>query len=631
VLAFARSSPKRPGIRDFGYPIPIVLLSYDDYRRMDADGHEYQVAHPKPYTPPTRGFWTELKLKYPTAWGLITLSKVGFNPQHTEALVQARTSCGDECYADEIVFLEQTNRRWRVVERIPNDVGSAFPHDILRYVGPKGRYPSESELLPVPSPSVPSEADARAGVYRAVLDSLYSFDGERPRTIVIADALRGDDPQLRPHRSVIDPELLQRYAFLSAIRAPLNLHLQYPIPVVILPEDSVAVLNAAVISPYTSELTKEFWSAFKNRYPGAWGMVGFRRIAFDSTRSKALVYTIHSCGEYCENADTWFLDRSGSNWRIVERIPRTSNDDLSRLRLRYLGADARLDTYRPRRVRGVISSAKTHRPIPYWSVKVLINSVSNDTASTNKVIKTDAVGHYALTSLPLAGAITMRVDCPPKSDHDAVQLDPIYFRPGTDTTVNLAVSFISCIDPPTPPPPPNILEGATATIGADEARFVFPLQNETNYVWDTPPKKPHGEAHGYDWSVSWEVPGSLDGKAAEILWLLKPWKAGGPRNGSLSQLIAGDTLWAMINCTTCDGAVFGDPEMDHTKVFATVENGQLVFIVHGADAVRHVFPVIPKSVTFRASVREIPWDYGPGYETQSIHVPVTLVPPSAKP
>jgi hypothetical protein len=363
----------------------------------------------------------------------------------------------------------------------------------------------------------------------------------------------------------------------------------------------------------------QFWPAFRGRYPGAWGLVGFTRIAFDTTRSEALVYSAHLCGETCMNGDTWFLKRSGKTWRIVERIPHLTPSDIPGEPLRYLGADTRLDTYRPRQMQGAAINARTHLAMPRLSIKVHIDAVSGSPL-TDTVINTDSKGHYSLRSLPMAGIVSMKVGCPAKSDHDAILLNSINVRPGTDTTVDLSVDFLGCVDPPTPPPPVTILEGAEAIIGTDEARFTFPLQVGTTYVWDTPAGG-RSDLTTYNWYVSWEVPDTLDGKSPQILWLIKRWKPGGPRKGSLNELIAGDTLEAMIDCVTCDGAVFGDPETDHTKLYATVENGRLVFVVKGADAVRHVFPVVPASVTFSASVRYTPeHDYGPGGSNEMLDV-----------
>ena len=178
VMSYARLTRRRPALTQFGYPIPIVFLSYADQQRMEADGRELIAQHPMPndLPKPVWGVWAELKRKYPGAWGIITFSKVGFNKPHTEALVQTHQLCGDDCRVHETLFLRQTRGRWKVVERIPEEVDPGYsPRG--RYLGPAGTTPKESEIIPVDRPGVPSEALARNDVYRAVLDSLYWVEG----------------------------------------------------------------------------------------------------------------------------------------------------------------------------------------------------------------------------------------------------------------------------------------------------------------------------------------------------------------------------------------------------------------------------------------------------------------------
>ncbi|HEY4953998.1 MAG TPA: hypothetical protein VII02_03840, partial [Gemmatimonadaceae bacterium] len=103
------------------------------------------------------------------------------------------------------------------------------------------------------------------------------------------------------------------------------------------------------------------------------------------------------------------------------------------------------------------------------------------------------------------------------------------------------------------------------------------------------------------------------GEAPYLLWLIKGWKAGGPRKGSLKQLISAVPLQPMVGCTTCDGAVLEDPDTDHSKVFATIDNSRLVFVVRGAEAVRHIFPRPPARVAFLQTVGHARLlQYGPG-------------------
>jgi hypothetical protein len=622
VLAFARMSRKRPRLVQFGYPIPIVYLSYDDVNRMSADGREYIASHPIPSDLPVQrwGFWTELNRKYPDAWGVTFLSKVGFNERHTEALVQAHQWCGDDCRVHETLFLRQTKGRWRVVERIPEQVERGFS-PFGRYVGPAGATPKESEIVPVDRPGVPTEATARDDVYRTVLDSLYSVNGERPKRIVLTNRVYLP-PQLNAHTSTMDSALVKKFSFLATMRAPFDAISGYRVPIATLPIDSIPALRGHGLD--MDQTSSFFWPAFAARYPGAWGMLGVGRIAFNSTRSRALVSTSHVCGYFCRNLDTWFLTRSGKSWRIAERIPGEKEPTMDVEGLRYLGADVSPVAYRPHRVQGIVSDEATRKPIPFLDL-IFRRTLVTSGKSTNASVRTDKTGHYAFADLPLNAMMTLIVPCP--GQQRAAQVQPIAVTPGMDTTVNTTVDFTVCdttavVQAPPAPPAPNPLSGAQAFIGSDSARFEFPRQSNATYEWDVPMKGAGPGSAEYMWDLHWEIPDSLTGDVPYLLWLIKRWNPGGPRKGSLKQLIAGARLEPMIVCRTCDGpAVFEDPDTDHSKVFATVENDRLVFVVRGAEAVRRIFPQTPTMVIFTQSVRHTPLpQYGPGEVSSSQQV-----------
>jgi hypothetical protein len=166
--------------------------------------------------------------------------------------------------------------------------------------------------------------------------------------------------------------------------------------------------------------------------------------------------------------------------------------------------------------------------------------------------------------------------------------------------VNLGICDTTAVKAPLAAP--NPLSGAQAFISSDSARFEFPGQSAVTYEWDVPMKGAGAGGGEYMWEVEWDVADSLAGDAPFMLWLIKRWRAGGPRKGSLKQLISGVRLQPMIECTTCDGVVFEDPDTGHSKVFATIENGHLVFVVRGAEAVRRIFPKTPTRVSFLQTV-----------------------------
>lgn len=162
-----------------------------------------------------------------------------------------------------------------------------------------------------------------------------------------------------------------------------------------------------------------------------------------------------------------------------------------------------------------------------------------------------------------------------------------------------------------------------AFITSTEARFVFPRDTSRSFRYDVPLKGTYPVSPEYMWDVRWPGTFVRDGQDPEELALIYRWKPGGPRVGPLAQLVAGLTVDPLINCLTCDLALYVDPERDITKVFATVEDDRLVFHVRGREAVQHIFPVIPDRVTFAKRVRHVTdVPHGPGdiEESQTVLV-----------
>jgi hypothetical protein len=275
--------------------------------------------------------------------------------------------------------------------------------------------------------------------------------------------------------------------------------------------------------------------------------------------------------------------------------------------LHYLGIGANLNSYRDRRARGVVINAETKRPVPGLVINITRHRM-NGTSKSDSVIRTDSRGRFALTNVPLYGWIHMSLLCPDeKPEHYPLIEAMIQGTPGLDTTMSVPIDYRNCIDKP-PVVPINPLSGAEAVIGPIEARFVFPKWQTDLYTWDVPVKGVGAGSADYVWQVTWDIPDSSDGHRPYQLWLIHDWKPGGPRKGSLRDLIAGLKLQPMINCVTCDGAVYADESIDHTNVFATIEDGKLVFVVRGPDAMRRIFPDIPATVHFSRLV------FGPAFD-----------------
>ena len=452
ILAFARRSQKRPRIIPFGYRIPIVLLSWQDEARMRVEGRALLEKNHQNHNVPEEELILEYEQKYPGVWGRIRLTRVGFNGAHTEALVQANFMCGVSCTSDEILFLRKINSRWTVIERIPNSADGFVPSGQMRYRGPTGRVPVESEILVSsagdPNAAARTEGADRAMVYRTVLDSLYNFHGKSPRRIVVTDSYtinRRGVSALPVHSRQAQPSTLERYAVLGAVRAPLYARLDYRLPVSTLSRDSIPALERLGL-PLQKQVDNSreyseaspFWLAFRQQYPGAWGMVGFTRVAFNQQHTQALVFTEHVCGEVCRNADTWLVDKSGETWRIAERIPGEKDNHWALDSLRYLGVDADPNAYRPRRIHGLFVVAATGHALPG------LRAIA-EPGSRSYPLVTDSAGGYSVENLPIEGWTILKVSCPWQLNRQPLLVAQIQSRPGLDSTIDVGVDFRQCL------------------------------------------------------------------------------------------------------------------------------------------------------------------------------------------
>jgi hypothetical protein len=180
------------------------------------------------------------------------------------------------------------------------------------------------------------------------------------------------------------------------------------------------------------------WLGFRAQYPGAWGYASLGKVGFNPEHTQALVFTRHSCGTGCVNSDTWFLERKGDSWYVVERMPREQEMHWTLDGLRYLGPGVDPKWYRRRRVHGVVTDSATGSPLPKLQLEV-----NSPAPAISMLIETDARGRYSLENLPLGGFALM-AKCPARLGGQWVALPPILISPGLDSTVNVKVDFALC-------------------------------------------------------------------------------------------------------------------------------------------------------------------------------------------
>jgi hypothetical protein len=286
-----------------------------------------------------------------------------------------------------------------------------------------------------------SENDDAVRVYRTVLDRLYSFYGENPKRLVVLDHHATSDARVPSHRSTIDAATLASYAAVTQIGDSIA-RFRYRIPITWM-SDAELKRIARAGSPLAKMAAARFeeeqsplWYGFRARYPGAWGYLTVGRVAFNRAHGEALVFTSHFCGTMCVNADTWFLERHGNEWTIVERIPRESATNWSLDGTRYLGPEAKPNWYRPRRVHGVFTSAETGEPLGNLPIQVKYYM------STGQYM-TDRLGRYSITNLPLS-SISLMARCPSRLGGKWILVRPIAVTPGLDLIFNPRIDFGDC-------------------------------------------------------------------------------------------------------------------------------------------------------------------------------------------
>ncbi len=62
--------------------------------------------------------WVKFHKKYPKAKGIISFSRIGFNQEHTQALVSVSFGCGFLCGEGNFILLQKANGKWTIQNKI---------------------------------------------------------------------------------------------------------------------------------------------------------------------------------------------------------------------------------------------------------------------------------------------------------------------------------------------------------------------------------------------------------------------------------------------------------------------------------------------------------------------------------
>jgi hypothetical protein len=104
---------------EFGFRLPVELLSEKYRDDLEAIGQPISDSLRKVNSySESSPFWLGFRKRYPKAWGYTVLTRVGFDRDRQQALVQVMHRCGSACDHTEDMFLEKTIGRWVVAERM---------------------------------------------------------------------------------------------------------------------------------------------------------------------------------------------------------------------------------------------------------------------------------------------------------------------------------------------------------------------------------------------------------------------------------------------------------------------------------------------------------------------------------
>jgi hypothetical protein len=277
-------------------------------------------------------------------------------------------------------------------------------------------------------------------VYTAVLDKLYSFYGETPQQIVLTEN-HVIGSWLPKHRSRIDSALVSSFTAYESISDAMS-RFKYRLPIawindqtlIQLEREGAPVINLVEGDP--EEGHSPLWYGFHARYPGAWGYASLGRVVFNPAHTQALVFTRHNCGSNCKNGETWFLERTNDNWYVVERVITDQGGNLPIDGLRNLGPDIDSTTYRERKIHGTLVDYETRQPLANTKLRLKWFGLLSDA-------KSDAAGQYSAGNLHV-GPLQVWVECPARLGGKWIPTQPLYVRPGLDSTMNVQVDFATC-------------------------------------------------------------------------------------------------------------------------------------------------------------------------------------------
>ena len=189
----------------YRYRTPFHRLNQVEFQQLWTRGNSLQSAIPNAQRT-IDPYWLAFIEKYATAWGVTILSDVGFNRDSSQALINARHSCAGNCFSSELILLERSSRRWRIVERINHQSQDGLGSGATRFLGPDGRFLAMVRRTEDSTRRAIADSIRRDKLPRTIRGTVYNGLTGRPfaHAQVFVDLRVWPDTTLRLQRAVAD-------------------------------------------------------------------------------------------------------------------------------------------------------------------------------------------------------------------------------------------------------------------------------------------------------------------------------------------------------------------------------------------------------------------------------------------
>lgn len=77
------------------------------------------------------------------------------------------------------------------------------------------------------------------------------------------------------------------------------------------------IVNRSVVDGISGNNPREYWTAFRERFPGSFGRIELSRVGFSADGKQALVLAHYQCGGRCGGTRYYLLERVPGGWQVL--------------------------------------------------------------------------------------------------------------------------------------------------------------------------------------------------------------------------------------------------------------------------------------------------------------------------